>query len=282
MIIKRGARRIKKDYQHKSLQNPFFHQVKKGTAGRRFFKYFISAGVLLIIVGLWFFLAASFWRIQTVKVSGVTRVAPGEIEKIIFQQTKERRYLIFRQDNLFLFNQEAAIEKIIAAYNFASLEISKKWPRQLELIVGEKPYAFIFQEGTNLFYASRDAYLIKEVPVQEEDKQKYLLLENRNPTSLIGEKDKILIKDVYLNFILNLADNLRAYPELTVDRFIVDQEFNTIKVKFKDGPLVYFNTQTAAADQVNRLVLVKKEKIKDNFNKINYIDLRYGGRIFIN
>jgi pyruvate/2-oxoglutarate dehydrogenase complex dihydrolipoamide dehydrogenase (E3) component len=59
-------------------------------------------------------------------------------------------------------------------------------------------------------------------------------------------------------------------------------EFNTIKVKFRNGPLVFFNTKTDVVSQIDRLVLVKKEKIGDNFSKTNYIDLRYGSRIFIN
>ena len=274
-------RKIKKDYQAKNLQNPFFRRQKKGSGGR-FQKCLSFFVVIVVFAGFWFFLAAPVWRIQTIKISGLARIAPPEIEKMIQEQMSSRRLLIFRQSNLFLFNKKEAAQKIITAYNFASVKIVKRLPRILEITIGEKPYAFIFQEGTNLFYASRDAYLIKEVAVLESDKQKYLILENKNPASLIGVKDKLAIKDAYLSFILSLANYLSVYPELSVDRFIIDQEFNTIKVKFNNGPLVYFNTQTDALSQINRLMLVKKEKIKDNFNKVNYIDLRYGGRVFIN
>jgi len=280
MIKNNHFKKIKKDYQCKSLKNPFFHR-QQGTCSR-LLKYLILVAILIIIGIIWFFLAAPVWHIKNINISGVTRLAPVEIEKIILAQTQERRYLIFKQTNLFLFDQEAASKKIIDDYNFASLEIKKKWPRSLEIKVGEKPYAFIFQEGSGLFYASRDAFLIREIAVSEEDKQKYFILENKNTTSLIGEKDKVIIKEAYLNFILNLAERLNLYPELPAERFIIDQEFNTVKVKFRNGPLVYFNTQVEATNQVERLLLVKKEKIKDNFSKINYIDLRYGGRIFIN
>jgi len=86
----------------------------------------------------------------------------------------------------------------------------------------------------------------------------------------------------YLNFILTLSKAISNYPELSVEKFEIDQGYRSVNVKFVNGPMVYFNTKLDAAEQLNRLILVKKEKIKDNFSKVNYIDLRYGDRLFIN
>ena len=117
--------------------------------------------------------------------------------------------------------------------------------------------------------------------VNPDDLKKYFILENKTPTTLINQ-DKIDIPADYLNFILNLSQSLTAYPELPVENYQIDQEFRSISVKFINGPTVYFNTKLVASEQLNRLIIVKKEKIKDNFSKVNYIDLRYGDRIFIN
>lgn len=272
-------KKIKKDYQAKNLKNPFFRRKKGGKS--RWWRCLLLVCVVFLFALVWFFLASPVWRLREIRISGLTRMAPGILEAIIWEQTQNRHLLFFKENNLFLFKRSVA-EKRLADFNFASLEIKKKWPRRLEIVVGEKPYAFIFQEGNSLFYASADGYLIKEMPVNEAERQKYFLLENQNPQSLIGADDRILIKDDYRGFIIELAAVIGSSSELVLDRLIIDQEFNTLKVKFIDGPLVYFNTQSSAADQLSRLLLVKKEKIKDNFNKVNYIDLRYGGRIFIN
>jgi len=173
-------------------------------------------------------------------------------------------------------------KNILTSYNLATLQIVKKPAHTLLVKVGERPYSFIFQQGNDLFYASGDGYIIRESVVTDADKTKYLILENKNNNNLITDNNKIGISDDYLSFILALANNLSTKPELPVERFIIDQEYNTIKVKFRDGPLAYFNTKTDVKSQVDRLLLVKKEKIKDNFSKTNYIDLRYGDRIFIN
>ncbi|MFA5131079.1 MAG: hypothetical protein WC467_01515 [Patescibacteria group bacterium] len=274
-------RKIKKDYQCKNLHNPFFHKPKKKKSKRWIVLLFAAAGIFSIFL-VWFFLAAPLWRIDNIKVEGLTRIADTEIKQKVWQQSSESRYLIFKQNNIWLFDKSELEESILSSYNLASLEVIKHPARTLVIKVGERPYSFIFQQGNDYYYSAADGYIIPESVVSEEDKSKYLILENKNANSLIDTENKISISEAYLNFIMKLANSLSVHSELSVDRFIIDQEFNTLKVKFRDGPLVYFNIKNEAGEQVDRLILVKKEKIKDNFSKTNYIDLRYGDRIFIN
>ncbi len=274
-------RKIKKDYQLKNLSNPFFHKPKKKANKKlRVFLFFVI--ILLASFLVWFFLAAPFWKIKNIKIEGLTRISDTEITAKIWEQTHKTRYGIFRQDNIWLFDSSEIKSSILTSYNLAALEISKHPAKTLVIKVSERPYSFIFQQGNNYCYSAADAYIIPEAVVSEEDKTKYLILENKNADSLLNENNKINVSDAYLSFIMDLSKNLAAHSDFSVERFIIDQEFNTIKVKFCDGPIVYFNTKIDATSQVERLVLVKKEKIKDNFSKTNYIDLRYGDRIFIN
>jgi len=275
------AKKIKKDYQRKNLRNPFFQSSRQGSCGR-LFKWLIWLGIICLLFLLWLFLASPWWRLQNIRIEGLTRVPSQEIEEMIWEQAQIKKILFFKQTNLILFDKEEVEQKIINRYNFANLEINKKLFNTLELKINERPYAFIFQQGSNFSYASADGYIIAESVVSEEDKSKYLILEDKNETDFIGDQDKINIKDDYLRFILDLYDRLVDIPDLPVEKFIIDQEFNTIKVDLRDGPVVYFNTKSEVEDQIDRLLLVKREKIKDNFNKINYIDLRYGDRVFIN
>jgi len=274
-------KKIKKDYQRKNLRNPFFHHKSRD-------KRKISAnicvflGILLVIFLVWFFFAAPFWRLQNIKVSGLTRLENSEITRIIWEKAAQKHWLIFHENNIFLFDASAVQAEIVANYNLAGAQIKKELPRTLNIIISERPYAFIFQEGSALFYASANGYVIKDPAVASEDLKKYFILENKNPGTLIGEKDKINIKSNYLNFIFELNGQLTVHQDLPTEKFIIDQEFNTIKVKFLNGPLVYFNTNDSAVNQVNNLLLVKNGKIKDNFSKTNYIDLRYGEKIYIN
>lgn len=281
-MVSRGSyKKIKKDYQHKNFNNPFF-QKKRTSAGMRRRRWLPVVMILLVLTAIWFIFAAPLWHVKEIKISGLTRISDAELRRIINDEMQKRRGLFFTEKNIFLFRTAAATENILAAYNFSGAEIIKKLPHTLEVKVTERPYSFIFQEGSAYYYASSDAYIIKDPAVAEEDKARYLILENKNSGTMITASEKINIAGDYLNFILDLGRRLAAYPELAAEKFIIDQEFNTIKVKFASGPTVFFNTKEEAGLQINRLWLVKKEKIKDNFSRTNYIDLRYGDKIFVN
>jgi len=274
-------KRIKKDYQSKNLKNPFFRKKEKKKTGN-FKKYFLVLILILIIAVAWFFLASSVWRLKNIVVEGLTRIDSSEIKNIAWSREDNRRWLFFKESNFFLFQADALQEEILDKYNFANLEIKKKIPGTISIKISERPYAFIFQEGSTYLYASNDGYVIKEAVVSPEDMSKYFILENKSNSISINEKDKITLKDDYLNFIFSLNQLLSAYQDLPIEKFIIDQELNSVIVKFIDGPAVYFNVKDDLNKQVEYLSLVKKEKIGDNFNKTNYIDLRYGSKIFIN
>lgn len=274
-------KRIKKDYQSKNLKNPFFRKKEKKKTGN-FKKYFLVLILILIIAVAWFFLASSVWRLKNIVVEGLTRIDSSEIKNIAWSREDNRRWLFFKESNFFLFQVDALQEEILDKYNFANLEIKKKIPGTISIKISERPYAFIFQEGSTYLYASNDGYVIKEAVVSPEDMSKYFILENKSNSISINEKDKITLKDDYLNFIFSLNQLLSAYQDLPIEKFIIDQELNSVIVKFINGPAVYFNVKDDLNKQVEYLSLVKKEKIGDNFNKTNYIDLRYGSKIFIN
>ncbi len=275
-------RKIKKDYQAKDLKNPFFRQKQTANKSKRLRRWPFIAVPALIGILAWFFWAAPIWQLKTIDIQGLTRIDKAELENIARSREANSRWLFFKESNIFLFQEKELYSEIIDKYNFAQLEIRKLLPNKLEIKISERPYAFIFQQGSEYNYASGDGYIIKEVPVSEEDKGKYFILENKSQVVSVGNKNKLSLKQEYLDFFFALSGKLAEHADLPVERFIIDQELNSLTVKFKDGPAALFNVKNGAGEQVADLALVKKEKIRDNFSKTNYIDLRYGNRIFIN
>jgi len=277
----RPARRIRKDYQRKNLKNPFFRKCQEGR-GWHFFRWFFWLGLALIVFLAWFFLLSPWWRLAGLEINGLTRRQSADIENLIWQQAATPRWLFFKQSNLLLFDVDQASQALLSQYNFAGVTMKKSFPRTLKINISERPYAFIFQENGRFAYADAAGYLITEVPVAEEDKLKYFILENQSPDSLLDQKNRLTLKKDYLDFAFELSKQLAAFPDLPLEKLIIDQELNTLKAKFVSGPTAFFSIADSALDQVGRLALVKKEKIGDNFNRINYIDLRFGSRVYIN
>lgn len=276
-------KKLKKDYQHKNLKNPFFRQ-RKEKAGSGVIKWIIIVSLLIFSVLVWFFLAAPFWQIKEVEINGLTRFDASEIRTIIEEEKQEDFMLIFKRSNIFLFRTEDNANLIKDKFSLAEVKIKKDFPAKIRIEISERPYSFVYQENEKNFFASSDNYLIKELDLlgaDREEASKYFIIENKNSISLIKESNRLDLDREYLSFIFGLKEQVDIYPDLVVEKFIIsDQYFNSIFIKIKDGPQIFINVKDGAREQIERLILVKNTKIKDNFNKLDYIDLRYGDKVF--
>ncbi len=280
-MAKRAKRRRVYDYQKKKLKNPFYRQEKQ--IKHRVGKIWLVLLILLSLGGIsYLLLFSNFFIIKKIEISGLTRVDETEIKNLVETQTEKSRLLFFRQNNLLLFNTQDLVDLIQADYNFAEFRLTKNYPSTIKIKIGERPYAFIFKNDGELYFASADAYLITDQTVTEDDLANYFLLENKSDRIRVSATKKINLAPEKLNFIFRLNEALSYQDDLILEQYSLEQELNTLIVKFRDGPIVYFNFDKDPIIQFEDLTIVKKENIRDNFNKIKYIDLRYGDKIYYN
>jgi len=293
-------RRKKIDYYDKNLTNPFFHHRRKKrinfSAGWSGKKKLMALLILILAGGLvWLIFSPAVFSINNITVKGAIRIPPGEIESLAWQQTREKRFLFFPQINIFAFSKKEAIEELEKSYSFEKLTINKNLPHTLIIDIQEKSYAFIWCEEEKYYYADIDGYLINEVSPLEIKQKKYPIIENRGEGKIISEPGsglgRINTDENHTNYIVDLSDRFLAEKnkageagenseDLIIEKFIIDKDANTVKMALAEGPTVYFNTKEDQEKQINKLLAIKKETLKNDFKNKSYIDLRYGDRVY--
>lgn len=302
---RKHCHKIKKDYQAKKLSNPFFRKKIKKEKGNGFKKIKILLIFIFIIFFVWLFFCSPWLVIDKLELKGANVIKPELIKTEINSQIETSKSNYFSQKNIFLFKRKIAISNLQENFNLVEVKIRRSLPNKLIIQVQERPYAFIYQEKDIQYFASADNYIMGKISVRENnesddnrievikseqeniisinenEKQKYFIIENKNDISLIGKDDKLILDQSYLNFIISLKDEFLLHPEFIIEKFIIaDQYFNSVFVKIKEGPQIYFNVNNEAREQLENLILVKNNKIKDNFSMLEYIDLRYGDKIY--
>lgn len=273
--------RIKKDYQTKNLKNPFFRSNKTDKKSKTFGPFFYVAGVLIVILFILYSLFLSpLFTITNIKINGLGRLPESAISQFLWDQTGERSIWPLTQKNIFLFKTKEAETSLMANFNFSKIKINKKLFNSLSVDIEERPYAFIWREKEANFYSDSKGFIIKDDVVNPDDLKKFPVIVNDTPNTLI-ENDYLKIDSNYLAFIFGIRSLTESNPELLVDRYLISQELNTVKVVFTNGLLAYFSIKEDATKQIEKLLIVKKEKIKDNLDKVNYVDLRYGDKVYI-
>lgn len=292
MIIRRKKyKRI--DYYNKKFVNPFFRRrkIKKvRTSGLIQRNKLIIFLTLSFLVGLlWFFCFSSIFNINNIIINNLNRISKQEIEDIVYQQMKTRQLLFFPQRNLILFSKKDFQKNVEKKYYFKNLSIKKKFPKSIIINIQEEPCAFILQEEGRYYYVDIEGYIIDEINPLDIKKNSYPLIYNDENTKIYS--GKIDIDSNHINYIISLADKLNNNYDfllnkdnkdikLEIEKFALSQEINTVKMVMLGGPTIYFNTEEDQVRQINKLIIIKNDKLKNDFiNKI-YIDLRYGDKVY--
>ena len=278
-------KRRKIDYYNKNLVNPFFRRKKRKINILRYrgslkTKLITIGIIILIIILIWFFFFSTAFNIDKVDIKGLTRISNQEIEDLVWQRTRSNRFLFFPQRNLIMFSKTKLIETLNENYYFEKITVSKRLPNMLTVNIQEKSYAFIWHETDKYYYTDIDGYIINEINPLEIKEKKYPLIHNEGENKII--KNKINIDNIYISYIINLFNefSVQDKDDLKIEKFIIDKDINTIKMVLVKGPTIYFNIKESQEKQINKLFIIKNEKLKDDFKNKNYIDLRYGDRVY--
>lgn len=273
--------KIKKDYQTKNLKNPFFRSSRGHKKKRTLGLSFYIIGILIIILSILYGLFASpLFVIRDIKVKGLSRLPSTAISERLWQQTEQKSFWPLKQKNILLFKKEAAEKDLLANFNFSKIKIKKNLFHSLTVDIEERPYAFIWQEAGQSYFSDSKGFIIRDSVVGPDDTKKFIVIENQTPESLI-ENDYLKINPDYLTFIFALKSASEKNGETAIARFLISQELNTVKVSFQNGLLAFFNIKDNVDKQLDKFLVVKREKIKDNISSVNYIDLRYGDKVYI-
>lgn len=272
-------------YGSRDYTNPFFQQRKKTRINIEplFSWKFKLAVALIIVTGLasaWFFLYSPVFRIKNIDISGEGRFVPTDkIRSEVQSQIDNNMFVLWPQKNIFFFNTEKSLANLKTKYSFDQLSINKKLPSTLDVQYQEKQYSIIWQENEKYYYIDNSGSVIGEASPAEITQKDYPIIINF--TGININNNQAIIDSKYLVYTNNLFQELKKHSEeLKVQHFIVDNEINTVKVALQSGPQIYFNTDENIDKQINKLLIVKREKIQDTFNNKLYIDVRLGDAVY--
>lgn len=273
-------------YSGKEYANPFFTAKKSQYLDISSYRLPLKIKIILAIfllataTGVWFLFYSSYFRITNLEISGQGMIPVAAVEKIAKEQISDNILVVFPQKNIFFFNKNKLVMSLENKYSFEKLEIKKKLPRTLLVAYEEKKYAFIWAEDQKYYYMDEQGGVILEADPLEIGEKNYPLIENQSEYKISAQKisvtqaNVVYALEIFKKFQLDLSEMFK------IEKFIIDNELNTVKLKLVDGPTIYFNTQEDLARQINKLIIVKTEKIKEDFNKKIYIDLRIGDSVY--
>lgn len=282
--IKRGnfSKKIKKDYQSKPLNNPFFRskKTKKNQAQNNKKIIWVVALIFILISAIYLLFFSNVFKTTTIKLVGLDRIDAEKVQQFIEIEQEKKSYLIFPQTNILLLNSNKLASQIKTEFKFANVVVKKKYLHDLELEILERPISFIWQDGPEKTYSDANGCLIREESVRDNDESDYLTLVSESETKYLNGNDCLDLKAEYFQALFNLNDELSKIPSLKPEKYILSSELNSLVADLENGPNIIFNTKDDLNQQVNKLLIIRQEQPEESFMSLEYIDLRYGDLIY--
>jgi len=272
-------------YSQKKYGNPFFRKRRKVRRISLRVKLIIFL-VILMIVGIgWLLFFHSFFTINNIEISGGQRIEEKKIREVIQKQLLETRLMFFNQSNIFTFNKEEARQEIIKRYNVEDLRINKRLPKTIAVSFVEKTIAGIWFEKDKYYYIDDGGYILYEIETLEAEAKDFAVFKNKGEETKIKQDEifkKVVMRDDFLDFLLILAKKVKEKAVFNQNYiFTINETESTIEINIIEGPTIYFNIEENLDKQSRKLEILLSEKLKgEEFKKIEYIDLRFGDKIY--
>ncbi|MBI4812615.1 hypothetical protein HY798_04255 [Candidatus Falkowbacteria bacterium] len=269
----------KKDYSNPFFQGRRIRRISLSPALSWRVRFIVLAALLLIAALLWFIFFSNFFNIKTVEIEGVKRISPADAENLVWQQTGERRFMIGSQKNIILFDAAELTSLLKGNYGFKNLAVKKKLPGSIFIKLEESEYAAIWHENDKYYYVDNEGTIITEVNPLDIDAKNYILIDWEGGSKI--SNGKIGDEQARIAYIIKLAEEFKNNKRgMEIERFSLDNNGNSVKMAVKGGPVIYFNARDDMNKQVAKLFVLSDEKLKDDFYKKAYIDLRYGDKVY--
>jgi hypothetical protein len=268
----------------KSYANPFFDTRKKQAKNTAFrlavpnkAKIITLAVFGLLLVSLWFILYSNYFTISEIEARGDNRLDPENIKESAWSQIADSNFILWPQKNIFIFNKAELIDNLNLRYSFNDIIIHKKLTNKIIINYNEKEHSLMWLEKSIYYYLDRQGYIVDRIGDAPDDKN-YPLIENAS--SYFIDSNRISLNPDFISSAFMLIDLIKNLSDMPIDRFIIDDNNSTLKLVISSGPQLIFNTSGDLEKQLNTILTLKNEILKDDFFKKEYIDVRTGDRIF--
>ncbi|MBI4268392.1 hypothetical protein HY627_00985 [Candidatus Uhrbacteria bacterium] len=269
----------------------------------------LCAAIVCVCAGaLYGFFFARFFSLDYIDVSVKGDIDASRIRSVLFRQMEGRRFFV-PQKNMFAFDIRSAKQVLSDVFVIEDLSIRKELPNTLRISVRGKPFRALWLTNGRLYDITTRGTIAQEVTAsqidffpsallrrlspngssttalgapsvpytpEQEDAQVPIIVDAKNEP--IQTEDSVFSRD-QLSTVLALSDAIHQsgvhYDYLKTTRGSTD-----MRVVTNEGWEIVTTLREDPVSQMALLSKVIREKIKNNRKKLQYVDVRFGNRVY--
>ncbi len=248
------------------------YNVSQANPKTVWFKRAILLSLLIIIALL---LYSPLFKIRNVILSATSsRLINNRIEQLVWECIAQPKFYILPQNNLLVFSHKACQEYIAQKMYVSEINFFRSWPGVLRVQVKENPVIAVWQAGSGLYLLDKRGVVIDSIADRTQEPDLPLFKSSIEVVNVGSQVTSKQIIDFLEKFLFDWEQLKIPGGIEYVD--IKEADWPTLYIKTSEGWLVYISSVTDVYEQANLLKQIIEQKYKDDRNKIDYIDVRFG------
>lgn len=246
--------------------------------------YLLGAVFVLIFVagGLVFLLRMPFFKISEIELSGFSYLTSGELENKIREELGGNYFFILPKNSFFLLNSAALETTIISSFpRVRHLVVNKKYPNKIMISLTERSvWGIICEKSTeetakHCVYVDTSGFSLEEAPLT------FGSLITKVAADFGVGPWRQLISSSTAHSMQNIRNTLLDKHNIEVIGYELSEKLpGEIRVLTSDGFKIFFLGKEPLEKSMQILGSLLEGEIKEKKDMLDYIDLRFGNKVF--
>lgn len=235
--------------------------------------------VIFLILVLQSIFQIKLFRLTKIEITNNQELQAEEVKNFVQSQLDRGRLLLFKNNNYFLVKIKRLEKDLMSNFNLDGVEVTKNFPHTIKIELQEKISQFIWQRDDTLYLVSAKGVLNRQIEALNESVEKYLILHDFRAQKPESEQ---ILNDNELNLINKIADTWAIHfnDNNSLKKIYLNDDLSQLNVQVKAAYVIKLDATKDINEQLNNLKKILAENIITDPNSIEYIDLRFGDRIF--
>lgn len=278
------ARNYSRGYNNKGD----YLRSKKGTWRFVLRIVYVFLAVSVLGAGIYFLFFSRVFKIKEITVRGNDYIISASIISSFNDAMSEKKWFFLKNDNMNLFDLDAAKAKIIKDFpRIDSLELKKDYPNKITVDIKEREIADILCQDQGgdmpINYTFSKCFFVDKNGIAFDvaaDTQGFLILKILDKRGGVIELNKKVLNPEFIEFVRQIKENFRNSINDNIKLLVLEhpaqRELSALVGSWK----IIFNVSSSAKNQLMILKQILEKEVKDQRDNLDYIDLRVDGRAY--
>ncbi len=233
---------------------------------------------VIVIAGIISFFYIPKLKIQKISIKSYSeKIDKDELSKYISNYLDKKYLGIFPLANFFLFPKNEVKLNILKDFPYVKeVTLDKNFPDTINLEIKEREPEAILCYENDCSFLDEDSFIFQKAPFFS-GSTVVKFRDERSGSNRLFLGDKLLDNNQFKNLI-KFKDLLKS-EKIEVDEIILKDE-NIYNIVTSDNWRIIINNENNIDDTLINLKTIINSKIKDKIKNLEYIDLRFGNKVF--